>query len=418
MTAIRARRRKLTIAGFAGGVLAVVAIAGLGYAGIDNLADSRAGRRVSADTPDAPLTVLPVTPTALVGTADDDGWLTSVVVLALDPAGVGGSIVSLSPSADAASGNIDSLAPLNGVYVVDGPAELLGATEGLTSMAFDVAEIVDAERFADLVMPLGELTVELPTELRDASSAEQYDAGVVRLTPAEAADAVLSRDPEIDDWLLDPARAAVWAAVADAVGEGVGANDFPDGITSIPSSLDEFVARLFAGRVEHRSFGYKEIAATRVNEQLGEQYVEAYAEYDDTAITVVAHDRAELAMVLAAIAPGRMGAPFEGPTARVLSSFTSEQLEPLGQNNADVARQAINRLLFAKVNVVSFGQVDEAPELTLVEVADASLLDTYQQAFGTLFGEAEVVVAESVIEGIDVQITLGRAYLDTVEPAE
>lgn len=416
MTAIPERRRKATLISFIAAVVGIATVAGLGYAGIDNLYDSRSGRRVSADEPDVPVQQLPDTPTALVATADEEGWLTSVAVLALDPGGTGGSIVSLSPSGDAASGNIDSLAPLNAVYVVDGPDELLGATEGLTGISFDVAEVVDAERFAALTTPIGEMTVELPTELRDVSTGERYDPGVVSMTPDQAAAAIVSRDPSVEDWLLDPARAAVWAAVADGVGEGIGSVEFPDGTPGRPATLDEFVRRLFAGRVEHRSFSFKEIAASRVTAQLGAEYVAAFGDHDDTTISVVAHDRAELLMVLAAIAPGRMGAPFEGSNVRLLSQFTADELAPLGQNNADVARQAINRLLFAKVNVVSFGQVDVAPEVTLIEVAHASQRDEIEAAYGTLFGISVVEVADELIEGVDLQITLGRAYLETVEP--
>lgn len=414
MTAIRARRRTFTWVGFVTGLIGVAAVGGLGYAGVENLYDSSAGRRVAADEPAAPVQRLPYTPTALVATADEDGWLTTVSVLALAAGGVGGSIVSLSPSGDAASGNADSLAPLNAVYLVDGADELLLAGEGLTGMSFDVAEVLDAARFADLTTPLGELTVELPTELRDASTGESYPAGVTPMSPDQAGTAITSRDPSIDDWLLDPARASIWGAVAEAVGGGVGAtsDDPPD---TVPASLDEFVARLFAGPVEHRSFAFKEISSERVAEQLGDEYAAAFAEHDDTTVSVVAHDRAELVMVLAAIAPERMGAPFEGPTARVVSRFDSDDLAPLGLNNADVARQAINRLLFAKVNVVSFGQTDATPERTLIEVRDDADIAGVEAAFGTLFGVADVRVADRLIAGVELQITLGRAYLDTVD---
>jgi len=418
VTAIRGRRRNATIAAFVAGVVGIGAVGGLGYAGVDNLANSRAGRLVTTVAPDQPMQHLPDTATALVATSDEDGWLTSVAVLALDPSGVGGSIVSLSPSGDSASGNTSALAPLNAVYVVDGPDELLGAIEGLTGMSFDVAEVLDAERFAALATPLGELTVELPTELRDASTGQRYAAGVVQMTPDEAGAAIVSRDPTIDDPLLDPARAAVWAAIADRVGSGIGAGVTGGAEDATPTTLDEFVARLFAGRVEHRSFTYKPIAATRVAEQLADEYVAAFAEHGDANVTVVAHDRAELLMVLGAIAPARLGAPFEGPTVRVLARFAPADLEPLGYNNADVARQAINRLLFAKVNVMSFGQVDTAPEVTLIEVASEPELADAEESYGTLFGESEVRVAEALIDGIDMQITLGRAYLGTVEPAE
>lgn len=416
MTAIRARRTRLTTAAFVVGVVGVGAIGGLGYAGVDTLYDSRAGRIVSPADALAPNQRLPHTPTAFVGAVDDTGWLTSAAVLVLDPGGTGGSIVSLSPSGDAATGNVDWLAPLNAVYVVDGPEALLSALESLTGMSFDVAEVVDAARFADVTTPLGELAVELPTELRDASTGARHSQGVVRMSPDEAGAAITARDPAVEDWRFDPARAAVWAALAEAAGAGVGTIEA--GGVATPGSLDEFLTRLFAGRVAHRAMTFKEITSTRVDEQLSDEYRDAFAEFDDTTVSVVANDRAEILMVLGAIAPGRLGAPFEGPTVRVVARFDPEDLEPLGLNNSDVARQAINRLLFAKVNVVSFGQTDSPPELTLFEVADPGTVAGIEAAFGTVFGESEVRAADSLIEGVDIQITLGRAYLDTVEPAE
>lgn len=419
MTAIAGRRTKVTLAGFAGGVVALGAVAGLGYAGVDTLADSRAGRRVTPEESGLPVRELPYTHTALVGAADEDGWLTSVVVMVLEPDGTGGSIVSLSPSADEASGNASSLTPLNAVYAADGPQEFLSAAEGLTGLSFDVAEVVDAERFTELVTPLGELVVDLPTALRDASTEEEYAAGVVRMSPAEAAAALISRDPELDDWLLDPARAAVWEAVADAVDGGIGVGSLSAEVAAVrPASLDEFVSRLFAGPVDHRAFASTEIGATRVAEQLDDLYRDAFAAHDDTSVSVVAHGRAELMMVFGSIAPRRLGAPFEGYTVRVVSRFPGDQLEPLGVNNADVALEAINRLLFAKVNVVSFGQTDTPPEVTVIEVADPGNVPNVEATFGTLFGASEVRAAEQLIEGIDLQITLGTAYLETVESTE
>ena len=78
-------------------------------------------------------------------------------------------------------------------------------------------------------------------------------------------------------------------------------------------------------------------------------------------------------------------------------------------------RHAINRLLFAQANVVSFGEVAEVPDLTLIEVADPAQLAAIEATYGSLFGESVVRQATERIAGVDVQVTLGLAYLDTVE---
>lgn len=415
MTAIPARRKRVTVIGLIVGLLGVGAAGGLAYAGLQTMYDSRAGRLVTPDGGIAPTARLPYTATALVATVDDEGWLTTVEVLAIEPDGSGGSIISVSPSADVASGNAPVLEPLNASFAADGAEALLSAAEGLTGLTFDVAEIVDQERFAALLAPLGELTVDLPTELRDASSGLHYDAGIVSLSPQRAAEAAVATDPSIADWYLDPARSAIWAAVADRVGAGIGTPGGDAGAVVIPRTLDDFLARMFTGRVEHRRLGFVPINAERVAAQLDEVYVDAFAAYDDATVAVVAHDRAETLLVLGAVAPARLGAPLEGPTFRVLSHFEPGLLEPLGVNNADVARQAINRLLFAKVNVVSFGHPEEAPLVTVIEVSDPDSLADVEATYSGLFGGVDVRVATDPIAGVDVQVTLGLSFLDTVQ---
>src|SRR4029453_15476177 len=104
---------------------------------------------------------LPYTPTALVGTVDEDRRLTTVAVLTIEPDGTGGSIVEIAASADANSGNAGVLAPLNAVLKVEGPDALALDAEVLTGVSFDVVELVDQERFAQMVAPLGDLTVNM-----------------------------------------------------------------------------------------------------------------------------------------------------------------------------------------------------------------------------------------------------------------
>lgn len=416
MTAIAARRRRATMVAAISAVVGVGAVGGLAYAGVQTIYDSRAGRLVGADPDLAPAVALPFTSTALVATVTETGVLTSVEVLVLEPDGTGGSIISVSPSADSSSGSTTTLQPLRAAYAVDGPTALLEAAEGLTGLAFDVAEVIDGARFADLVRPLGRLSVDLPTELRDTATGVRYPPGLVDLTPDAAAAAVLSLDPGIDDWYLDAGRSAVWAAVADGVGAGIGnVPEYTDAASETPRTLDEFLTRLFAGRVEHRRMTSKPINEDRVASQLDDVYADSYG---DAVVSVVAHDRAELLLVLGAVAPARLGAPYEGPTFRVLSGFGPDLLSALDANNADVARQAINRLLFAQANVVSFGQPDDVPALTLIEVADPAALASVEATFGTLFGESVVRDATERIAGVDVQVTLGLSYLDTVDRSD
>jgi hypothetical protein len=108
-----------------------------------------------------------------------------------------------------------------------------------------------------------------------------------------------------------------------------------------------------------------------------------------------------------------MGAPLDAPSFRIVSGYSSDDLDDLGLNNADVLKRAIDGLIFTQVNVVSVADVagSEVPEVTRIVVADPSVIEGVEQTYGPLFGEIEVVAAEVVIEGVDIEVTLGKSYL-------
>ena len=71
MSAIRSRRRRGTWMALGAAVLALFAAVALSVVGVATLADSRAGQLASEGV-DLPVQRLPYTPTALVGTIDED----------------------------------------------------------------------------------------------------------------------------------------------------------------------------------------------------------------------------------------------------------------------------------------------------------------------------------------------------------
>lgn len=424
MTASRRRRTRSTWLALVVTVAALLAAGILSVAGVRTLADSQAGRRAAGQRVQLPSQRLPFTPTGLVGVLDQTGRLTSVAVLAVEPDGTGGSIVQIAATADTASGNTTTLAPLNGVLAVDGPEELRSAVETLTAVSFDVVELVDAERFAALVTPLGDLPVELPITVYDASEGVRWEAGADVMPGFEAARVLTAVAPEVPDYLFEPARAAIWGAIASRVGAGIGSaqpvasdRDLPQ-----PATLDELVARLFAGPVRFRALPVRPIDGERVDEQLPIEVASAFG--DGAAPAVVVHDRAEMLMVMGAVAPGRMGAPLEAPSFRVVSGFTNEELAPLGFTNADLLNRAIDTLLFAQVNVVSVAELPGAtvPDHSTFVVADPRVTDGVREQYESAFGDdIDVRAAEVLIEGVDIELVLGRDFLDrmpTAAPAD
>jgi hypothetical protein len=413
VTAIRHRRTQATVVGLVAAVVALVLVAGLALVGFETLADSTAGRR--AGEADQPVVAqrLPFTSTALVGVADEDGRLTTLVVAVLESDGTGGSLVQLPVAADPSVGNADTLAPIDAILTVAGPIAFREAVERLTGLSFDVIEIADQQRFSQLLTPLGDMDVTLPGTVRDASSEETWDVGERLLTGAGAARLMTATDPDVPGWSYEPVRTAVWDAVVERVGAGIGSatavavdTDLP-----VPGSVDEFFARLFAGPVALRVLQFRPVEGDEAADRLDAPYADAFAGEE----AVVLLDRAEMLMVFGGIAPARLGAPLDSPNFRVVNGLGEAATEPIGRSPADLTRTAVNVLMFTRVNVISV--VDHAdvdvPEVTQVRVSDPSLLDgSLEEIYEPHFGELEVVAAEVAIDGIDAELVLGRSFVD------
>lgn len=412
MTAVKGRRTRSTALAFAAAVVGLVAAGVLGVSGARSLSDSTAGQQAEGQRNTVPSQRLPFTSTALVAVIDEDERLTTVAVWVLEPTGVGGSIVGIASVADAASGTLDTLSPLAAVYDVGGPEEFVFAAERLTGLSFDVVEVLDQRRFAQVIGPLGDLPVLVPVAFGDASSSEVWEAGETTLSSPAVARALTATDPLVPDWSFEPARAALWRAVADRVGAGVGsiAPIASDEAVPVPATLDQFADRLFGAPVRFRALGFEPIEQERIDTQLLAPYVGALGPID----AVVAHDRAEMAILLGAVAPGRLGAPLDAPVFRVVSPFSEADLGGSGLNSSDVLKRALDGLFFAQANIVSVADLEEldVPDVTQVLVADPEVTDAIREVYEPLFGEIEVVPAKVRIDGIDVEVTLGRTFLE------
>jgi hypothetical protein len=101
---------------------------------------------------------------------------------------------------------------------------------------------------------------------------------------------------------------------------------------------------------------------------------------------------------------------------RIEARFDDEQLAAAGFDRADVtpiAVELVARMNFLQANVVSVDtRPTSAPAVTGVEVVDDRLVAESEEAGPLLFGEVDVTVAETVLDGVDVIVTLGESYLD------
>ena len=414
MTADGGRRRRSTWLALVAAVVALVATGVLGAFAVAEMADSRAGRDASDDTGRVvEAQELPWTATALIGVMAENGELATSAVAVLTPDGRGGTIVPISVSADTASGTNILLRPLGAVFAADGPEAWRAAVEQVTGLSFDVAEIVDQERFTQIVGPLGDLPTLFPFAFTDDASGETFEAGNTVLSTAGAYRAITAVNGEGPEWYFDPARNAVWDAIADRVGAGIGA--LPDGVAftraAPPGDLDQFTDALFTAPVAARALESIQIDPERVAAELPVEYSTVIGlGWEDSVVTL---RRGEVVLVFGSIAPARMAAPLEGPTIRLVSGYTDDDAAALGINRSDLLIVAIDVLLFTKSNVLSV--VDQpglaVPERTTVYVSDAALIDGVWELYGDVFGELDVRVAPVAISGVDLEITLGREYL-------
>ena len=422
MTADRARRRRSTWIALALSVAALIVTGVLGTYAVVSLADSQVGRDAASDTGRVAVAQqLPWTPTALIGVQADDGTLASTVVAVLPPDGRGGTLVPISASADAGSGANDVLRPLSAVFAAEGGEAWRAAVEQATGLSFDVAEVVDQERFIQLINPLGDLPTLFPFAFTDGTSETTFEAGGTVLSSAAAFRVLTATNADGPDWQLDPVRNAVWDAIADRVGAGIGS--LSDGVRFErgfpPSGLDQFVDALFAAPLTSRDLVTTPIDPARVADELPVEYADTFGiGWEES---VVSMRRGEVAMVFGSISPARVGAPLEGPTVRLVSGYTDDDVAPLGANRSDVLIGAIDVLLFTKSNVLSV--VDDpaldVPERTMIRVADEALIDGVWELYGDAFGEMQVTPGEVAIDGIDLEITLGRDYLRALaDPGE
>ncbi len=440
MTAIERRRSRRTVTAAVTALVLVVAAVFFAAVGAITLSNSQEGEAVGIDP--RPRETLPATPNALVAVTDDSGRLASVVVLTLQPEGQGGSIVTVPPNADASAGFGLQRRPLDELFDADDPEGFVAVVEDMLSITIERSAIVDPAGLQALLDPLGTVQVVLPDAVIDSDASGQLSSTT---TVPDNTDPAGTDDSEVDDSDVDdsdvgvevdgvivsagpqildteqtvavltaidgsvpaydqhPLDVAMWSAIAQlapVAGLAPPVTTDAQGLPVAPATLDDLVAQLFSGPV-----GVRDIAAATPSDAT-----------NPTSADVVVLDRQDLTLVFAQISPSLVSTPNPGSKVRVEVGFTDDQLastDGLYETNADIAREMIGLVQFVQGNAVSVDtSASGAPELTIVEVADPALLEEAIRTAELLYGPAEVRAATTVLEGVDVVVTLGRSYLE------
>jgi hypothetical protein len=382
VSALSGVRRKRTALMLTLNLAAVAALGGMTYAGVTALRDYKGATKVSVES-----LSIPATPVGMVATVDDDDQLTTVTVMVLSAGTqVGGSIISVPVSSDATAGGADVRTPLTKVYAEGGAESLAFAVESLLSVTLDVFAVVDRTELTELLRPVAPIGADLPTDVLGSDGQPAFAAGVVALSPEQAADLLLTTSPNQDDADRRGNVNALWTGTAAAVGVGRTSQD-----TSVPvATLPQLVERLFAAPVRAR----------------GLPAVPLPADERPAGVDVDELDRAEAVFVLASVAPASMSAPSPGLVFR---------LEAPAGYDAQV-KIAVAAVLYLGGNVQSVILDGETHPETRILVTDESLA---QDAGSTnaYFGTTETLEPEAPYEGIDVILQLGTEFLKSATDA-
>ncbi len=133
---------------------------------------------------------------------------------------------------------------------------------------------------------------------------------------------------------------------------------------------------------------------------------------------VVVVDRRDATLVFAQVSPALVSTPSTGTSVRIVGPFSDEQIEAsdgMYESTSELMLDVIGEMNFFQANVVSIDTqpaAGGAAEVTLIEVAEERFIADMLAIAPIVFGESEVVLASTLIEGIDVVITLGTDYIE------
>jgi hypothetical protein len=411
VTALPGRRRRSTIVGAVAAAVAVAVVITLTIVGALALYNSTDGADASAPRDEL---VFPNTPVGALAAVDAQGKLASLAVLVVQPAGTGGSVVTVAVNADSGGGPDGAPLPLDQTLAVQGQDAFRSELAAALRLGVEDVAFVDAARLAELLAPAGTLHVDLPVEVADANGDVVATAGASEMDATAAAAVLTSRDAKVSATEQYPAAEAIWSAVAAAVGDGIseapattttGVASTPPASATAAAASDAAVASLFGDLISGR-VGTRALRADPVP-----------AEQNPNRADASRLDPAEAVLVFGQIAPGAVSAPGSGLSFRVVSAFSDDQLAGTGLSNTDVAYRTIAIILSNGGNVVSVATNGATPDgPTTLAVSDMTLAAGAEAVKASL-GPVEVTLDEHPIAGVDVVAVLGTDALATIGTA-
>jgi len=417
MTANAERRRRFTLVGALLGLLGLVAVIAVSVVAVSTLRTSQEGRAPVTEVRE--VVSFPETPNTVIGIVDDLDRLSSLAVLTLDPSGVGGSIVVVPVNVDQTNGFGQVRLPVSRQPYAPADeaqaAELVAELEPLLTLTIERGVVngpTGLFALLESVTARDEFDVELPERVIDSDtpgSGFVARAGDVTLTTEDMVEAFTAIDATGSSYSHHATDVALWSAVAaeaPASDVDVPVDDFDRPIA--PASFDDFWARLFAGDVSVRDLDIDEFAARTIDNETDADFVLA--------------DRPDSLLVFGAISPGLVSTPNESLSVMLIVGFDEDDVAALGEtadgtpiSKASMTRRFIGELVFKQANIVAVNLEDTpgaVPETTQLLVSNESLEADARALSERFFGDAEVIVAERLTDGVDVVVVLGTNFLE------
>lgn len=403
MNLLEQRRRRRTLLAAGVSIVLMVLAGSLFVVGVITLSNSQEGEAVGVD--ERPVVRFPATPNGVLAVPTSNGELASIAVMTLLPEGQGGSVVPVPVNADTTSGLGPERVPVNTVFDPTAVGTTRDALAAMLTLTIERIEVVDADALDSFLPAFDTLEVDLPVDADDTTAGGPVriaEAGPTTLTRDEVVQLLASVDRNADTTERYANDVAVWSAItalADTSPSGDVEVD-ADGRPVAPASMGELADRLWAGPADSRGLATGTVLPAD----------------NPTDVDVTVLDRADTNLTFAQISPALVSTPNVGRTMRIEARFDDDQLAAVGLDREDLTAvmvELVARMNFLQANVVSVDtRPASAPDLTTVEVVDDRLVDESAEAGPLLFGEVEVSVAETVLDGVDVIVTLGESYLE------
>ena len=387
MTAIPARRRRRLVAAVTSSVLAVVALPGGLVLGANSLLHETGGNKVTSEA----TAVIPETPVELLVITNARKEVASLALFAIAPGNRGGTIVLLPAGASADVAKDVAPRRISDMYSVGGLDAVRTDVENLLNITIATADDVSETELAAALAPVGSQSVTLPQPVVDAAVGAApttvLQAGSITVSPMQIAAGLAATQAGTAEATRLPQVKALWNAVARAglasATTATTVEEVEDAAT--PTTTDEFITSLLAGRVDVWQFG-----ATLMND----------ATRNPGALDMYSIDGGEVLTVMASVVPSAM---------RITSTNISVMID-LPFNSMAYAREAVTRLAFMGANVVLLRQTTDAPaEHSVVHYNDA-IARTEAENYTGLLGPLEYVESKEVIDGVNLRIVLGNDF--------